>query len=225
MTEITDLLRRRTASIPGATHPHNALRAASGHVGSPRRAEGRASRAVGPRAQTWGRVQPAGTGGCADRIRSVYWWTLPGIERGPHRRPGTHRPRRCGRDHGRRSTRVAERDGLLGLAGTSQRWPSPRYVAGGVGFLTRPYGMASSALLAVDYVDGNGQIRRAKRTQLTPSIARRCGRFGAGGGVGVATALTVELVAPRSCGLAMPVEHRCAWTGRRRMGERHGADR
>ncbi|WP_156669984.1 FAD-dependent oxidoreductase, partial [Mycobacterium sp. E3305] len=57
---------------------------------------------------------------------------------------------------------IAERDGLLGLAGTSPTVAVAGYTfGGGVGFLTRPYGMASSALLSVDYIDGNGQMRRA----------------------------------------------------------------
>lgn len=57
---------------------------------------------------------------------------------------------------------LTERHGLFGLAGTSPTVSVCGYTfGGGVGFLTRPYGMASSALLAVDYVDGTGQLRRA----------------------------------------------------------------
>ncbi|WP_369807453.1 hypothetical protein [Mycobacterium sp. E3305] len=48
------------------------------------------------------------------------------------------------------------------MAGTSPTVAVAGYTfGGGVGFLTRPYGMASSALLSVDYIDGNGQMRRA----------------------------------------------------------------
>ncbi|WFR71001.1 FAD-binding protein [Prescottella defluvii] len=57
---------------------------------------------------------------------------------------------------------VAERDGLLGLSGSSATVAVAGYTfGGGVGFLTRPYGLASSAPPAADYVDGDGQIRRA----------------------------------------------------------------
>ncbi|OBG20591.1 FAD-binding oxidoreductase [Mycobacterium sp. 852002-51057_SCH5723018] len=92
---------------------------------------------------------------------------------------------------------VAERDGLLGLAGTSPTVAVAGYTfGGGVGFLTRPYGMASSALLAVDYVDGNGQIRRAAEDAADAVDREALWAFRGGGGVGLATALTVELVAP-----------------------------
>ncbi len=66
-----------------------------------------------------------------------------------------------------------------------------------MGFLTRPHGMASSALLAVDYVDGNGRPRRAAEDAAEAVDREALWAFRGGGGVGVATALTVELVAPR----------------------------
>jgi FAD/FMN-containing dehydrogenase len=57
---------------------------------------------------------------------------------------------------------VAERGGLLGLAGSSPTVGVAGYTfGGGVGFLTRPHGMASSSLLGVDYFDGQGRMRRA----------------------------------------------------------------
>ncbi|HTY32142.1 hypothetical protein [Mycobacterium sp.] len=68
---------------------------------------------------------------------------------------------------------------------------------GGVGFLTRPHGMASSALLAVDYIDGNGQLRRAAEDAADAVDREALWAFRGGGGVGVATTLTVELVAPQ----------------------------
>lgn len=93
---------------------------------------------------------------------------------------------------------VAERDGLLGLAGTSPSVGVAGYTfGGGVGYLTRPYGMASSALLAVDYVDGGGRVRRAAEDAADPVDREALWAFRGGGGVGVATALTVELVKPR----------------------------
>lgn len=93
---------------------------------------------------------------------------------------------------------VAEREGLLGLAGTSPTVAVAGYTfGGGVGFLTRLYGMASSALLAVDYVDGNGQMRRAEEDAPDAVDREALWAFRGGGGVGMATALTVELVAPQ----------------------------
>jgi hypothetical protein len=93
---------------------------------------------------------------------------------------------------------VAERDGLLGLAGSSPTVGVAGYTfGGGVGYLTRPHGMASSALLAVDYVDGNGQTRRATEDADDVMDREALWAFRGGGGVGVATALTVELVEPR----------------------------
>jgi len=78
---------------------------------------------------------------------------------------------------------VAERDGLLGLAGTSPTVAVAGYTfGGGVGFLTRPYGMASSALLAVDYVDGNGQIRRAEEDAADTVDREALWAFRAGAG-------------------------------------------
>ena len=92
---------------------------------------------------------------------------------------------------------VAERDGLLGLAGSSPTVGVAGYTfGGGVGYLTRPHGMASSALLAVDYVDGNGQTRRATEDADDVVDREALWAFRGGGGVGVATALTVELVEP-----------------------------
>lgn len=93
---------------------------------------------------------------------------------------------------------VAERDGLFGLAGSSPTVAVAGYTfGGGVGFLTRPHGMASSALLAVDYVDGNGQQRRAAEDAADAIDREALWAFRGGGGVGLATALTVELVRPR----------------------------
>ncbi|KAA0099546.1 FAD-binding oxidoreductase [Mycolicibacterium sp. P1-18] len=93
---------------------------------------------------------------------------------------------------------VAERDGLLGLAGSSPTVAVAGYTfGGGVGYLTRPHGMASSALLAVDYVDGNGQTRRATEDADDVVDREALWAFRGGGGVGVATTLTVELVEPQ----------------------------
>ena len=93
----------------------------------------------------------------------------------------------------------AERHGLFGLAGSSPTVAVAGYAfGGGVGFLTRPYGMASSSLLAVDYVDGLGQARRAVEDAPDPVDREALWAFRGGGGVGIATRLTFELVAPQA---------------------------
>jgi FAD/FMN-containing dehydrogenase len=94
---------------------------------------------------------------------------------------------------------VAQHDGLFGLAGSSPTVAVAGYTfGGGVGFLTRPHGMASSALLGVDYVEGRGQIRRAAEDAPDPIDREALWAFRGGGGVGVAITLTVELVAPQA---------------------------
>jgi hypothetical protein len=94
---------------------------------------------------------------------------------------------------------AAEKHGLLGLAGSSPSVAVAGYTfGGGVGWLARPYGMASSALLAVDYVDGAGRIRHASADAPDPVDRAALWAFRGGGGVGIATALTIELVAPRA---------------------------
>ena len=94
---------------------------------------------------------------------------------------------------------VAQRDGLFGLAGSSPTVGVAGYTfGGGVGFLTRPHGMASSSLLAVDYVDGNGDVRRAAEDAADEVDREALWAFRGGGGVGVATTLTVELVQPEN---------------------------
>jgi hypothetical protein len=93
---------------------------------------------------------------------------------------------------------IAQRDGLFGLAGSSPTVAIAGYTfGGGVGWLTRPFGMASSALLAVDYVDGQGRLRRAAEDAPDPTDRAALFAFRGGGGVGVATSLTFDLVAPQ----------------------------
>ena len=93
----------------------------------------------------------------------------------------------------------AEQDGLFGLAGSSPTVAVAGYAfGGGVGWLTRPYGMASSALLAVDYIDGRGRLRRAAEDAPDPVDRAALWAFRGGGGVGIATRLTFELVAPQA---------------------------
>jgi hypothetical protein len=94
---------------------------------------------------------------------------------------------------------AAQQHGLFGLAGSAPTVAIAGYTfGGGVGWLTRPYGMASSSLLAVDYVDGNGRPRRAAEDAPDPVDREALWAFRGGGGVGIATSLTLELVAPQA---------------------------
>ena len=94
---------------------------------------------------------------------------------------------------------TAQHQGLFGLGGTSASVAIAGYTfGGGVGWLTRPYGMASSSLLAVDYVDGNRRARRAAEDASEEVDREALWAFRGGGGVGIATAMTIELVAPQA---------------------------
>lgn len=91
---------------------------------------------------------------------------------------------------------VAERDGLLGLAGSSPTVSICGFTfGGGLGWLTRPHGMASSALRRVDYVDGSGAIRVASEDADDALDRDALWAFRGGGGVGIATRLHFDLVA------------------------------
>jgi FAD/FMN-containing dehydrogenase len=92
---------------------------------------------------------------------------------------------------------AAARHGLAGLAGTSATVAVSGYTfGGGVGWLLHPYGLASASLLAVDYVDGEGRARHAAEDALDPIDREALWTFRGGGGVGIATTLIVQLVAP-----------------------------
>ncbi len=94
-----------------------------------------------------------------------------------------------------RINREAERHGLLGLAGSAPSVSISGFTfGGGLGWLTRPNGMASSALLEVEYVDGAGRIRLATEHADDPIDRDALWAFRGGGGVGVATRLHFELV-------------------------------
>ena len=85
---------------------------------------------------------------------------------------------------------VAYASGLLALAGTAPDVGVAGYTAnGGVGWLTRPHGLASAALLSVDVVDGTGRQFRADEEQHTDVLWAYRG----GGGAGVATAMELRL--------------------------------
>ncbi len=81
--------------------------------------------------------------------------------------------------------------GLLGLAGTAPDVGVVGYVLhGGWGWLTRPHGLASARLRAVEFVDGMGRVRRTRGGEDGDALWACRG----GGGVGVVTAIELELV-------------------------------
>ena len=85
----------------------------------------------------------------------------------------------------------AQRAGMLGLSGTAPDVGVSGYTFhGGLGWLTRAHGLASSRLQAVEFVDGTGTLRRADEDDDTEALWA----FRGGGGVGVATAVEFDLV-------------------------------
>jgi FAD/FMN-containing dehydrogenase len=84
--------------------------------------------------------------------------------------------------------------GLLGLSGTSPTVGVAGYTfGGGVGWFVRKYGLASGALLAVDYVDGAGQLRRASDDAGDELDRAALWAFRGGAPVGIATSLEIAL--------------------------------
>lgn len=91
---------------------------------------------------------------------------------------------------------LAERQGLLGLGGTSASVGVAGYTfGGGVGWLTRPHGFAASALRAVTFVDGMGTIHHASDESPDPHNREAIWAFRGGAPVGIAVELIIDLVA------------------------------
>lgn len=85
--------------------------------------------------------------------------------------------------------------GLLGRSGSAPDVAVAGYHFGaGAGWLTRPWGLASGALTAVDHVDGRGAVRRATDDAADPLDRDAMWAYRGGGGVGVAVALEFGLV-------------------------------
>lgn len=116
---------------------------------------------------------------------------------------------------------AAGRHGLIGLSGSAPDVAISGYTfGGGIGFLTRPHGMASSALRAVQFVDGHGDTRRATEDAADPADRDALWAFRGGGGVGIATALEFDLVSGGDLWagyLLWPIDHLdavvAAWGG------------
>lgn len=85
--------------------------------------------------------------------------------------------------------------GLLGRSGSSPTVGVTGFTFGaGAGWLTRPWGLASGSLTAVDYVDGLGAVRRAAddaEDQRDRDVIWACR---GGGGAGIAVSLEFGLV-------------------------------
>ncbi len=91
---------------------------------------------------------------------------------------------------------AAEKVGLLGRAGSAPDVAVSGFTfGGGAGWLTRPYGLAAGALIAVDFVDGTGHIRRAADDAIDEADRAAIWAYRGGGGVGIATRLEFELAA------------------------------
>ncbi len=87
-----------------------------------------------------------------------------------------------------------ESHGLLALSGTSPTVGVSGYTfAGGVGWLVRPYGLASGSLRAVEYVDGEGMARRAAEDAADPVDREALWAFRGGAAVGLATEIEIDL--------------------------------
>jgi FAD/FMN-containing dehydrogenase len=89
---------------------------------------------------------------------------------------------------------AAEPHGLLGPGGTSPTVGIAGYTfGGGVGWLARPHGLGSAALLGVEYVDGAGNLRRATETAPDPADREALWAFRGGSPPGIATELEIRL--------------------------------
>ena len=90
---------------------------------------------------------------------------------------------------------AAEKCGLLGLAGSAPSVGVSGYTfGGGIGWLVRRDGLASTSLRAVRYIDGNGRFRAA-RDEAEDEVDREAmWAFRGAGGVGIAHTLELDLV-------------------------------
>jgi hypothetical protein len=84
--------------------------------------------------------------------------------------------------------------GLLGAAGSAPDVGVAGYTfGGGIGWLTRAYGLASNALRSVTYVDGTGELRVASDDATEPVDREALWAFRGAGGVGLAVELVFDL--------------------------------
>jgi FAD/FMN-containing dehydrogenase len=91
---------------------------------------------------------------------------------------------------------AAEQHGLLGLAGSAPSVSVSGYTfGGGIGWLVRRNGLASTALRAVHYVDGSGRFRTAADDADDEVDRAAIWAFRGAGGVGIAHTLELDLFA------------------------------
>jgi FAD/FMN-containing dehydrogenase len=89
---------------------------------------------------------------------------------------------------------AAQVHGLLGLSGTSPTVGVAGYTfGGGVGWFVRKYGLASSALRGVEFVDGAGQLRQASDDAADQLDREALLAFRGGAPVGIATSIEFGL--------------------------------
>ena len=89
---------------------------------------------------------------------------------------------------------AAEPFGLLGRSGTSPGVGVAGYTfGGGLGWLTRAYGLASGALSAVDFIDGRGDLHRATSDAVDEADREALWAFRGGAPVGIAVNLEFDL--------------------------------
>jgi hypothetical protein len=109
---------------------------------------------------------------------------------------------------------AAEPYGLLGASGSAPDVGVSGYTfGGGVGWLTRAYGLASNALRSVTYVDGTGALRVASDDATEQVDREALWAFRGAGGVGLAVELVFDLfpVSDMWAGYALwPAEHLAA---------------
>lgn len=90
--------------------------------------------------------------------------------------------------------RQAEPHQLLALSGTSPTVGVCGYtVSGGVGWLARPFGLASASLRALEYVDGVGRVHRVSDENVDGVEREALWAFRGGAPVGLATELEFDL--------------------------------
>jgi hypothetical protein len=90
---------------------------------------------------------------------------------------------------------AAQQHGLLGLAGSAPSVAVSGYTfGGGIGWLVRRDGLASSSLRAVHYMDGDGRLRIASDDAEDQMDRDAIWAFRGAGGVGIAHTLELDLV-------------------------------
>ena len=198
--------RSRLRRGAGCLQRHD-RQAPGGHRALPRRRRRRRVRAVLPRARHRGRgprrrANGAGLGTCDDglvidlsQMKGVRWVD-----------PGWPAPRRwaAGVSGARWITpRIAfGRPVPVRFSSRGPAWGAASRLGGGIGYLTRQYGLSIDNLLSVDMVLADGRLRHRQRRGSTPTCSGRV--RGGGGNFGVVTSFTVQAASTVSMVLWRP---------------------